>query len=327
MAFTKETILACLVFVVIVWAGMFGLDMHKEIRTRQLQAENYPQYQDFLSAMSICFGMLVAQLLFRPLFAVVARAMIPKKARWSYAVWGLKVTRCCDSVFKCSYYVTMMAWLFALLQGASWVPWVLGGTGSTRFCWTDNFPFQAISSEMRRFYLTALGYHLSEVLMLMIEAMRTRHPDFWEMLLHHTVSITLVSYSYLLNYVRIGSLMLFSHGLTDIFVYASKAFVDTGNLRAITVTYLGLIFSYAWCRIFVFPVFIMRSAWLESLQEVNAERTGWSCLNFALCVLLLLHMYWFGLIIRIGFVWRKTGQPRDLQSKLSYLDVQEKKGM
>lgn len=55
--------------------------------------------------------MFAAQLIFRQLFSVVARAMIPKKPRWSHNVWGAKarhmrtcrgwqVTRCCDSIFK-----------------------------------------------------------------------------------------------------------------------------------------------------------------------------------------------------------------------------------
>merc|ERR1712050_797002 len=97
------------------------------------------------------------------------------------------------------------------------------------------------------------------------------------------------------------------------------------NTRCIVLSYFGLIAAYAWFRIFVFPVYIMHSAWVESIQEVGPELFGWGYLNFGMCVLLLLHMYWFGLIIKIGFHFRRTGQARDLQSNLSSIDITDKK--
>lgn len=323
MAGTKDWILRLLLFVALIWAGIVGQDLHKEIRLRQLtKPEAYPLYSDLLPALGIFVGMFVAQLLFRPLFAVVARAMIPKKPRWSNAVWGAKVVRCCDSVFKSSYYAAMTTWCYAILRDQSWVPWALGGTGDTRHCWTDGYPFQVQPADLRRFYLTAVGFHWSEVAMLLID---NRHPDFWEMLLHHTVSCTLVTFSYFMNYVRVGSLVLLLHGATDVLIYLSKSVVDTGLIRPIAIFYFSLIAAYAWFRIYVFPMYIMRSAWVESVAASKDTPFGWGYLNFALCVLLVLHMYWFGLIIKIGFVFRNTGQARDLQSNLSSLDIADKK--
>jgi len=175
---------------------------------------------------------------------------------------------------------------------------------------------------MRQFYLTAIGFHMSEVAMLLLEV---RHPDFWEMLLHHVVASTCVCFSFVLNYVRLGSLVLLLHGATDVFIYFSKAVVDTSYTRCVAFSYIGLIVAYAWFRIIVFPVYIMRSAWVESVHEAGPQLFGWGYLNFALCVLLLLHMYWFGLIIKIGFHFKRTGQARDLQSNLSAIDMADKK--
>lgn len=324
MGLVKEIVIRGLLVIALVWCGFAGWEVHKEIRSRQLrQPDSYPVYQDIWPAVSSFIGMLLAQLLFRSCFAGVARSMIPKKARWNYNVWGAKVTRCCDSVFKCSYYATMTLWTLSLLRDQPWVPWVLGGSGNTRFCWTDGYPFQPVSTDLRRLYLTSVGYHMSEVIMLLLQA---RHPDFWEMMLHHAVSCSLVVFSYGLNYIRVGSLVMLLHGATDILIYASKALVDTPNIRCIATSYFALIVAYAWFRIYVFPAYIMRSAWVESIAEAGAENIyGWGFINFSLCVLLLLHMYWFGLIVKIGFVFRKTGQPRDLQSNLSALDMQDKK--
>lgn len=249
--------------------------------------------------------------------------MIPKKQRWSHQVYDAKLSRCCDAFFKFGFYV-LMTWLgFNVLKGQPHTPWPLGGSGTTRACWTDNFPFQVATPDLRRFYLVHMGYHFSELAMLLIE---TKHPDFWEMLLHGSLAISLCVISYLLNYVRIGSLVLLLHGCTDIFIYASKAFVDTPFSRVTGVSYLLLVATYGWFRIFVFPVYIMKSAWVESVEEVEADQTlGWGFLNFALSALLLLHMYWFGVIFKIGLHFQQTGQAKDLQTKLSELDLANQK--
>jgi len=231
------------------------------------------------------------------------------------------VVRCCDSVFKFFYYAAMTTWGLSLLKEQPWVPWVLGGRGETRFCWTDGYPFQEIPDDLKRFYLTAVGYSFSEIAMLLLDR---RLPDFWEMLLHHTIACYLTTFSYLLNYVRIGSLVILLHGATDVLIYASKAMVDTNCNHFIAVSYFGLITVFVWCRIYVFPVYIMQSAWVESIVEVGAKANyGWGFLNFALCVLFLLHMYWLGLIVKSGLVFKRTGQARDLQANLSSVELKE----
>eukprot|EP00435_Cladocopium_sp_Y103_P003129 s62_g1.t1 len=244
----KDLVLRVLVVVTILWAAQVLKDGYKEIQERRLKNPDAAKVNvmDDVFLGVICFvGMLVAQLLFRQLFAVVARAMIPKKPRWSHTVWGAKVTRCCDSIFKCAYYCAMTAWCFALLKDEPWLPRLLGGRGATKACWT-NYPFQEVSADLRRFYLTAVGYHCSEVVLLLLEV---RHPDFWEMMLHHLVTCCLVLFSFGLNYLRVGSLVLLLHGITDIFINLSKALVDTSNTRLIVASYFALLVSYVWpCR-------------------------------------------------------------------------------
>lgn len=322
----KDLVLRVLVVVTVLWAAQVLKDGYKEIQARHLKnpTAQAGTSDDVLLGVGCCAGMLIAQLLFRQLFAVAARAMIPKKPRWSHNVWGAKVTRCCDSIFKCAYYCAMTTWCFALLKDEPWLPRLLGGRGATKFCWTG-YPFQEVSSDLRRFYLTAVGYHCSEVLMLLLEE---RHPDFWEMMLHHLVTCCLVVFSFSFNYLRIGSLVLLLHGITDIFINLSKALVDTANARAIVASYFALVVSYVWFRILVFPISIMWSVWVESIPEARPEKIiSWGFMNFGLFTIFLLHMYWFGMIIKIGTYYRRTGQARDLQSNLSSMDFGDKKRM
>lgn len=320
MAGEKDLVLRVLVLVALIWAALVGVSIDKEVRARQAKnPDAWWPYSDTFTGLGFFVGMLAVQLIFRQLFDPVARAMIPKKPRWGPNVWGAKVTRCCDSIFKCVYYLVMTIWCYLLLKDEPWLPGVLGGSGETRFCWTD-YPLQVVSPGLRRLYVVSVGYHLSEVVMLLLEV---HHPDFWEMLLHHSVSCSLVCYSYLLNYVRLGSLVLLLHGATDVFIYLSKAIVDTPNTRCTIASYFALVAAYAWFRIFVFPVAIMRSAWVESVREASSSIFGWGYMNFAMFLLFLLHMYWFGLILKIGTHFRKTGQAKDLQSNLSSLELKK----
>lgn len=316
MAAAKDWLLRILSLSAIVWAALLMRDVHREVQARQLRyPDTYPQYSDFWLALGSLAGVFLAQLLFRAFFAPVARAMVPKKRHWNQTMWDLRVTRCCDYVFKCSYYCAMAVWGFALLRHQPWTPPALGGSGATRFCWTDNFPFQSVPQDIRRFYLTAAGYHFSEVVLLLLEK---KAPDFWEMLLHHTLSCTLVGFSYILNYIRLGSLILLLHGLTDICLYLSKAVIDTPYDRVKWVSLVLLVVSYAGLRIYVFPTQFMYSAWVESTQEAGFDQLkGWGFLNFAMCLLFFVHVFWFGLILKIILYFRRTGEAKDLQSNLS----------
>mmetsp|Transcript_9212 Transcript_9212/g.20547 ORF Transcript_9212/g.20547 Transcript_9212/m.20547 type:complete len:323 (+) Transcript_9212:119-1087(+) len=305
-------------------ASLWGIgliwQMHAEINRRQATYTAHPQYEDFLLALLAFVVLVVVQLLFRRYFSDVARSVMPKKARWSMLVWDAKVDRCCDAVFKCAFYAVATALGFASLRHEAWMPWPLGGSGATRHCWSG-YPGQAVSQTLKNYYLLTLGFQLSEAALLLLE---TRHPDFWEMFLHHLVTCFMACFSYVLNYVRIGSLVMLLHGATDFFVYASKAFVDTHFKRLSIICYFALIVAYAWFRIYVFPVHVMRSAWVESVEEAGDSLYAWGFFNFALWVLLLLHMYWFGLIVKIGMQFQRTGEARDLQSNLSRMELHKK---
>lgn len=300
------------------WGCSLCWDMYKGLR----EQSGSSGYADFTLSVQACLAMIVVQSIFNRIFAPIARMLIQKKARWSHAVWGAKIHRCSESVFKVLYYIMMTSWTYRLLREKPWLPSVLGGSGHTRNCWTGSLTSQSVTEDIQTLYLVAAGFHLSEVV---LHVAGPKHPDFWEMLLHHTLTCFLVSFSYVLNYTRIGSLVMLLHGATDIFIYFSKAVVDTANVRLIIVSYVSLVAAYAWFRIYVFPAYVMRSAWIESLGQNGRQLAGWGFLNFALCILLLLHMYWFGLIIRIGASFRRTGEARDMQANLSKMDLQDKK--
>ena len=57
-----------------------------------------------------------------------------------------------------------------------------------------------------------LAFYWSLVFSQFIDVKRK---DFWEMFTHHIATITLLSFSYLVNFVRVGSLVLVVHDCGD----------------------------------------------------------------------------------------------------------------
>lgn len=49
-----------------------------------------------------------------------------------------------------------------------------------------------------------------------------RRNDFWELVLHHLITIGLLSASWTINFVRVGTLVLLSHDLSDIVLEGGK---------------------------------------------------------------------------------------------------------
>jgi len=71
----------------------------------------------------------------------------------------------------------------------------------------------------------------------------TKRHDYFEMILHHSMTILLVSLSYFYNLYRIGTIIMFLHDSTDVFVHSSKCSVDGSNVPRTLFFYVGVFLS------------------------------------------------------------------------------------
>lgn len=83
--------------------------------------------------------------------------------------------------------------------------------------------------------------------------------DFSENLLHHIVSVTLVSISYFLNFHSLSSIMLITD-CTDIFVALFKLTIDVRGDVLAGVGYFSMLFSWFYLRLLVFPM-VLYNMW------------------------------------------------------------------
>jgi len=129
-----------------------------------------------------------------------------------------------------------------------------------------------------------------------------RAKDYYLMYAHHAVTLLLVVGSYVNGDKRIGALVLLLHDSSDILVDCLRLGHDLGldadaGIYFAEVSFVGNLFTWAYVRLYRFPVGILASIVAQPSAFLNA--TGHQVLNGLLCVLYCMHCYWYYLFGRI----------------------------
>jgi hypothetical protein len=205
----------------------------------------------------------------------------------------------------------MVVFGYYVIQDAPFLPWIMGGSGDSALIF-QGYPYQNFDTcpLIRGYLMIQLGYHLFSLIAHCIAP--ARH-DFMEMLLHHVVTVLLISGSYLMNYCAIGSLVLLIHDLADIFIYGSRLWLDTKYVFMAFAAYLGLLVAFVFGRLIVFPFWLIWYAvWFN--YDYYQEVPGFWLMSVMLHFLLILHVYWFTLLLRLGYNYITQGKATDMHA-------------
>ncbi len=131
--------------------------------------------------------------------------------------------------------------------------------------------------------------------------------DFTEMFAHHIITNLLVIGSSYSRYTRIGSMVFLVHDISDVPVDLSKL-ANFLKWKATTVVcFVSLVTVWAVTRLGIFPFVIIKSTFVHSpLIIVDGISQAMHHMYIPLFQLLLiaitgLHVFWFGILIRIGY--------------------------
>ena len=148
--------------------------------------------------------------------------------------------------------------------------------------------------------------------------------DAAEMMVHHLTTIALISLSYLTNFTRVGTSILFLHDSADIFLESAKIFnyisKADGNMRVWAKYMTDVVFAtfavtFFVTRIIVYPRFIISSVLYEApLYLGGSDWIGFYVFAGLLIVLQVLHVFWFYLIARMIYKLVTTGIEKDERS-------------
>ena len=113
-----------------------------------------------------------------------------------------------------------------------------------------------------------------------------------EMMLHHLITLFLCAFSYMLNMTLVGAIVMFLHDIADIPTQFVRCFSETTKFKTTICSVVGMIVTWFYTRIIVFPYCIYQ---FFIFYPENYQGKGFF---FHLCILFVLHVYWFGLMLK-----------------------------
>ncbi|ODM90846.1 Ceramide synthase 6, partial [Orchesella cincta] len=184
-------------------------------------------------------------------------------------------------------------------------------------CYTFSFTFGLFSvpDDVWWYYLFAGGYYCSLLLSLQFDAKRK---DFWEMLLHHLVSILLLGFSWVCNFVRIGTVVLVLHDCVDIFLEVNdggaKMSKYANNERLAEKIFAVFILLWIITRLGLYPFYVLHGIFFEAPKITNTAFPAFWLFGVWLLLLQFLHIFWTYFIIKIVLDIVLSGKTQDARS-------------
>uniref|UniRef100_UPI00358FB63C ceramide synthase 2 n=1 Tax=Myxine glutinosa TaxID=7769 RepID=UPI00358FB63C len=193
----------------------------------------------------------------------------------------------CEASWRFTFYIIAFCTGLWVLVDKPWF-WNL------KSCWT-NYPTQSVLVSQYWYYMLELGFYLS---LLFSVAFDVKRKDFKEQLIHHFATITLISFSYVVNLIRAGTLIMLVHDVADFFLESAKMFLYADWKRSSHVLFMIFTPIFLISRLVIFPFWIIHCTAILSLESYEPF-FGYYFFNGMLLLLQSLHIFWAFLILRM----------------------------
>lgn len=211
-----------------------------------------------------------------------------------------------ENAWRCLYYTFSFVYGVIILWDKPWL-WDINE------CWRG-YPFQSITNDTWWYYMFSLAFYWS---LCVSQFFDNKRKDFWQMFVHHIATIMLMSFSWICNLIRIGSLVLVTHDCADIFLEAAKMAKYSGYQKICDIIFA--IFTVLWIvtRLGVFPFWIIHNTSIVT-PTLLPVFPAYYIFNGLLLLLLSLHVVWTYLILKIAYKALMAGQMEgDIRSSSS----------
>ena len=141
------------------------------------------------------------------------------------------------------------------------------------------------------------GFYLSQFITQFTD---TKRSDFWQMFIHHVVVLILHYFSWILNMIRIGSVILVIHDCADFMLDLAKALKYAKLQKACDVAFISFVVVWTITRLLIFPRILFMTV-SETLSPDFCEKTYpvLYIFNILLFIILFLNIFWSCLIFKI----------------------------
>merc|ERR1712130_21817 len=211
-----------------------------------------------------------------------------------------------------------------VLMGEEWLT-------NTESIWVGNCPMSEFKFSMKFLYIIQLAIWIWTA--FSHRFIEERRSDYIVMYIHHIFTILLVAGSWHAKHPNIGVIVLYIHDCSDIFVDFTKMvnylkLEGKASFFISEINYFACTFAWLYYRLYIFPFIIIRSTIWEAHYICNmgepwaghplqmlfpTKPSIYFSANLLLCALLSFHVYWFCLLLRVGYraiyatTWHEVG--------------------
>lgn len=223
---------------------------------------------------------------------------------WKFIVYSGTWSYCCHLLYFSGKYN------FFLEPDDIWDDWSLG---------------MSVPWDISLIYFIECGFYVHSIYATLF--MDTWRKDLPVMIIHHVLTLVLITVSYATRYHKVGLLVIFVHDVTDILLEFTKCNVYLKNRGGKFYPYHEHIsnicfaaFTCAWYlfRLYWFPLKILYSAGVVAVHRAYFRGAGlYAFFNCLLWILLMLDIYWFYFIVL--FLYKvATGQLKEINDTREY---------
>ncbi|XP_074522900.1 ceramide synthase 2 [Halichoeres trimaculatus] len=188
----------------------------------------------------------------------------------------------------------------------------------TREVWTG-FPKQTMLESQYWYYILEMSFYGS---LLFSVAFDVKRKDFKEQIIHHLATLVLLSFSWCVNYIRVGTLVMLVHDASDVLLESAKLFNYAKWEKTSLAIFVVFAVVFLVTRLIIFPFWLIHCTWVYPIHHYPAF-FGYYFFNVMLVVLLGLHMFWAYLILRMMRKFMFGTLTRDERSDYEEEDEEE----
>ncbi|XP_060797290.1 ceramide synthase 4a isoform X2 [Neoarius graeffei] len=189
-----------------------------------------------------------------------------------------------------------------------------------RECWCG-YPKQPVAESHYWYYILELSFYWSLLLCVSVDVKRK---DFKEQIIHHIATISLISFSYCANFIRVGTVVMLLHDSSDFLLESAKMFNYAGWKTTCDSLFVVFAVVFLVTRLFVFPSRVLYSTFVESLDFFKPF-PAYYFFNGLLLVLQALHIFWAYLILRMLYKFIFLGKVERDERSDDESDVEEER--
>lgn len=160
-----------------------------------------------------------------------------------------------ERVHKLFIYISTTVMLFFVLKQSNFLHRLLQGDQENPL-YFDNYPCQKLPHYLDDIYVVKLTFHSYELLYTIL--FQSERRDFPEYIFHHILTLVLILFSYSINFLPIGAVIMFVHDLPDIFVSIFKLTQDLIPMQIQFIINSSVILSWIYFRLYVFPMHLIK---------------------------------------------------------------------